>query len=419
MSEQRDRAASQAPAVSILIVARNTGSLIGDAILSARRQTFADIEIVVVDNLSTDDTLAVAQDHAARDPRVRVLTASRGGLAEVRNVSLAAARGRWAAILDSDDLLHPAHIERLVAAATRTGAELVAANIINFRIDAGITRSSLFADGAQWREEQYFDLPEYVRANGTVADGVVTGYLKPLFCVGFLRRHALSYDPRLRIAEDYDLVARALAAGARYLFLPRPTYFYRRHANSTSHRLSAADLTGMLATSESLAIGGDRVLHEAVARRRRGIRSALAHSRAIGALKGGRALAAVRALGGDADAWRALARSVIEGGRRRLRGHGTAMLQAAAPVTPSEPVVLAVGGDTQSGSGAALAAAIAHEGRAVLHRAAPHDDATRAALADGLPPIARILIAAPATLDDAAYAMAVSVQPEVIVDPSR
>ncbi len=410
MSDQHAPSASYSPLVSILIVARNTGALIGDALLSARQQTFTDIEVVVVDDGSTDDTRMVADTHAALDPRVRVLAGPQQGLAAVRNASLLAARGRWVAILDSDDLLHPTHVERLVAAAERTGAELVAANMINFAVDRGITSTSLFADGASWREERDLDLLGYIRANGAVAGGVVTGYLKPLISSAFLRDHGISYDTRLRIAEDYDIVARALAAGARYLFVPRPTYFYRRHANSTSHRLSVADLMGMLAASGSEMRARDAAVAGAIARRKRAIRSALAHARAIDALKARRGAAAVRALGIDMGAWLALARSAIEGGQRRLRRQGDATPNGSAP----EPVVLVIG---DAGTGSTLATATAGESRTMAHRAAPRDDAARAAIADGLPPVARILIAAPATVDDAAYAMAPDIVREVLSDP--
>lgn len=388
------------PAVSILMVARNTGALIGDAILSARQQTFADIELIVIDDRSTDDTRAVAEHHAAQDPRVRVFAAPESGLAAVRNASLAAARGRWVTILDSDDLLHPTHIARLVAAAERTGAEIVAANMVSFAIHNGFTRTSLFAAGPEWSEERYLDLTGYVAANGATADGVVTGYLKPLFCAAFLRNRGIVYDTRLRIGEDYDLVARALAAGARYLFLPRPTYFYRRHADSTSHRLSVADLSGMLAAADAPArIDGGSAVRHAVAHRICGIRSALAHARAIEALKARRAVAAIWALGLDGRAWRALARSVIEGGSRRLRRRGGTVMQPAAPALPAVLVV----GPVEPGS--PVAAEIAAERRTVFHRPAPCDDTGRAMLADGLPSLGRILIAAPATADDAAYAL--------------
>lgn len=391
MSGLEEAGAGVLPAVSILIVARNTGPFIGDAILSARQQTFRDIEIVVLDDASTDDTRAIAEAHAAQDVRVRVLDGPRAGLAAIRNASLAAARGRWAAILDSDDLLHPAHVERLVAGAERTGAEMVAANMVSFAIEAGMTRASLFADTPEWRQERAIDLLAFVRSNGVAAGGVSTGYFKPLFAMDFMRERGLEYDPRLRIGEDYDLVARALASGGRYVFLPRPTYFYRRHAASTSHRTSLRDLDALMAAADALPrLTRDADVLAAVAQRTAGIASAQAHGRAVEALKARAPLGALRALGANGGAWALLARSIVEGGTRRLsRGGGN------DGVVDATPAVLVIGD-----------AAAGVQGHRVIARAAPADDAARAALADGLPPLERIVVAPPATLDDAGYAMA-------------
>lgn len=393
-------ATPELPLVSILIVARNTGQFIGDAIISARQQTFSQIEVIVVDDASTDDTRAVAEHHAAQDARVRVIDGPRAGLAAIRNVSLDAARGRWAAILDSDDMLHPRHIEQLVAAAQRTGAEIVAANMVSFAHEHGLTQTALFADRRDWREERWLSLIDYVRANSASGDAVSAGYLKPLFNLDFLRRQTLRYDLRLRIAEDYDLVARTMAAGARYLYLPMPTYFYRKHSASTSHRQSVADLTGMLLAADSAAKGSDDpALLAAVNARELGIRSALRHVQALDALKQRKLFPALAKLGHDLRAWQLMVQTIVEGGGRRL-------VRRPLVKEPLSPAVLVVGkppsGSLQSQEIAQLAA----DGMTIIFRDVVVDNRARAGLANELPPLAHIFVAPPATLDDAAYAMA-------------
>jgi succinoglycan biosynthesis protein ExoO len=349
----------------------------------------------------------VAERHAAEDPRVRVLDGPRAGLAAIRNTSLEAARGRWAAILDSDDMLHPRHVEWLVAAAERTKAEIVAANMVSFRVEAGRTRTELFADAPGWREERWLTLVDYVRANSATGDAVSAGYLKPLFDMEFLRRHRLRYDLRLRIAEDYDLVARALAAGASYRFLPCPTYFYRRHDASTSHRQSVADLSGMLAAADAAAAGShDPDLLAAVAARTAGIRSALRHAKALDALKARRSLRALLQMGADRGAWRLMLQTFVEGGTWRLRRSGHEPPLAA-------PVAVVIGTPTAGSDVAVALARLERQGHRVERRAAPADDRARALLADGLPLPTRVLVAPPATADDAAYAMAPAIVREV------
>ncbi|TCM17992.1 glycosyl transferase family 2 [Novosphingobium sp. PhB165] len=383
----------------MLIVARNTAPFIGAALRSARAQTFEDIEILVVDDGSTDGTRQIAMAEAALDPRIRVIDGPRRGLAAVRNTSLAAARGRWAAILDSDDLIHPDHVARLVAEARATGAEIIAANMIAFAIEQGRCRTALFAAREPWRRPRRIGLAEYVRCNSAFGDPACVGYLKPLLDLDFLRHHNLEYDPRLRISEDYDLVARMIARGGRFSYLPRPTYFYRRHRNSTSYRQSEADLTAMLAAAESvIAAGSPRDVRMAVARRKAGIRTVLRHTRAIEALKRQGIGAAHAALGTDLRAWSLLAKSAFEGTGRRLGS-----LRHSRPTPP--PVALVIGTPQQGSALEAQIAEIAASGLSIVTRPLPIDDHARATLIDGLPPLMATFVAPPGTADDAGYAI--------------
>ncbi|WP_395331133.1 glycosyltransferase family 2 protein [Novosphingobium sp. BL-8H] len=399
MSPSPSAGSASAVQVSLLMVARNTAPFIGAALRSARAQSFADIEIIVVDDGSTDETRTIALAHAAQDPRVRVIDGPRIGLAAVRNASLAAARGRWAAILDSDDLLHFRHIERLVAEARVSRAEIVAANMVSFAITQGVAQTALFAKTPPWRVAREVGLAEYVRANSAFGDPVCAGYLKPLLDLAFLRRHDLAYDPHLRIAEDYDLVARMMARGARFAYLPRPTYFYRRHGASTSHRQSETDLSAMLAAADAvLGSGSTADLRSAVAQRKAGIGTSLRHTRAIGHLKARNPGAALRALGRDWRAWSLLAASAWEGVGRRLASR-------PQPRPASAPVALVIGTVERGTALHAQIAQLAAAGTKIVTRPPPVDDAARAMLVNGLPALKASFIAPPASADDGGYAI--------------
>src|SRR4051794_28277766 len=90
--------------VSTIIPVFNGEALIGEAIESALRQTYPNIEVIVVDDGSTDRTLEVIQALAASDSRIRVIQQANGGVARARNRAIAAARGEFIAPLDADDL---------------------------------------------------------------------------------------------------------------------------------------------------------------------------------------------------------------------------------------------------------------------------------------------------------------------------
>ncbi|OQW46366.1 MAG: hypothetical protein A4S16_10995 [Proteobacteria bacterium SG_bin6] len=102
--------------VSVVIPAFNAADWIDQTLASARGQTHRALEIIVVDDGSTDDTAARVAAVAARDPRVRLIRQPNGGVARARNRGIAAAAGAYVAPLDADDLWAPTKIERQVAA---------------------------------------------------------------------------------------------------------------------------------------------------------------------------------------------------------------------------------------------------------------------------------------------------------------
>lgn len=98
--------------VSVIIPAYNAGPTIGETLRSVVRQTHAELEIVVVDDGSNDDTPEIVKAHAAADKRIRLLRQANAGVAAARNAGIAASGGDFIAPLDADDLWHPAKIER-------------------------------------------------------------------------------------------------------------------------------------------------------------------------------------------------------------------------------------------------------------------------------------------------------------------
>ncbi|NJC08758.1 glycosyltransferase family 2 protein [Polymorphobacter fuscus] len=278
------------PLVSVVIPAFNAGRYLESAVQSALAQTLTAIEVIIVDDGSTDDTLVVAMRLQAGDARVRVDRLARNaGPAAARNRALELARGRWLAVLDSDDVMIASRLEMLTAAGTRVDADIVADNLLVF----GDGQADVFLDRAT--PPGWITAVDYLRRTAIYGDGPNLGYLKPLIRVDRLRAADIGYDERLRIAEDDDLIVRALLADLRYWFEPTPGYGYRRHAGSTSHRLSLANAEAMLAAGErheAAGVGRAAEIRAALARRRRAFRKARAFAALVQALKDRRLAAA-------------------------------------------------------------------------------------------------------------------------------
>ena len=285
------------PSVSVIIACYNAAAFLRAAVRSALDQTIGDIEVIIVDDVSSDDSLALARDIAASDPRVRVDALKRNcGPAGARNRGLDLATGDWIALLDSDDLYHPDRLRRLIVEGDETGADIVADDLLIFD-DQDRTPPETFFAPPRDREPGWIGLRDYLVETVMYGAKPNLGFLKPMFRRAFLQRHRLRYDESLRIAEDDDLIVRALAAGARYFAVVDPTYFYRKHGSSISHRLSSSNIEAMVGAGERLAVslsGLSRAEHAALERRNRGLRNTRDFTLAIEALKVG---ALGRALG--------------------------------------------------------------------------------------------------------------------------
>lgn len=134
---------AEAPSVSVIIPTWNRADTVVLAIESALRQTHAPLEVLVCDDASTDDT----EERVRRmsDPRIRWLPGPRGGRPAIpRNRGLAAARGEWLALLDSDDEWLPDKLEAQLRAVAKSGRLASCTNA--WRIVAGVRQSAPLLD---------------------------------------------------------------------------------------------------------------------------------------------------------------------------------------------------------------------------------------------------------------------------------
>ena len=110
--------------VSIIIPAFNAGRYLAETLDSCLSQTYSNIEVIVVDDGSTDDTAGISAAYSIRDPRVISLHQSNSGQCSARNHALQTAKGEWVWFLDSDDLLFPWAVAELKALALRKNTQM-------------------------------------------------------------------------------------------------------------------------------------------------------------------------------------------------------------------------------------------------------------------------------------------------------
>jgi len=275
------------PDVSVVMANYNGRAFLGAAIRSLQAQTLQDWELLFVDDGSNDDSLDRAGYFARDDKRIRLIEQrTNAGPAAARNSAIAHARGRWIAILDSDDLMAPRRLEYLCRRAEADGATIVADNLAIFSDEAQAARSFLpprFARSAQW-----IGLATYIASNCLYSRMPDLGYLKPLISARHLCPSRFLYDERLRIGEDYELMTRILASGLRLRLDPQALYYYRKHTASFSHRMGLDSIAPLVEANERLTrslVHVEPELARALKRRGRTLASLLRYDRVVRLLK--------------------------------------------------------------------------------------------------------------------------------------
>jgi len=230
---------SAEPVVTVILPAFNAESFLSEAVSSALGQTLSDIEVIIVDDASTDGTLKIARSFAKADPRVRVLeNSSRLGPGGGRNKALDHARGRWIALLDADDRFAPDRLMILTTEAERRGCDFFADNLMMHDLENGCD-SLAFPEELMARQDP-LNLVDLVTLDTYPAGFTrAIGFCKPIFRRQFIEAKGLNYDLRAFRGQDFIFYFKAIEHGARFGLTPHALYEFTVGYGSHSTGLMA------------------------------------------------------------------------------------------------------------------------------------------------------------------------------------
>ncbi|MFM7271131.1 MAG: glycosyltransferase family 2 protein [Actinomycetes bacterium] len=212
------------PLVSVVIPAYNAEAYLGATIESVLAQTYRPIEIIVVDDGSSDGTVALARSFG--DP-VRVLEQDNRGPAGARNTGFAAVRGEIIALLDADDLWLP---ERLDACVTLLRSDPAIGFVTT---DAYLIDEDTPTERRYYTDYQRFPFPAPADQLAEIAKRNFL-FVSVVFERTLFERAGARLDESLWGTEDYELWTRFLLAGSRAALVPEPLAYYRVRAGSVS-----------------------------------------------------------------------------------------------------------------------------------------------------------------------------------------
>lgn len=228
--------------VSVIIPAYNEEKYLRECVQSVLAQDFRDMEVIIVNDGSTDSTPRIIRELAAGDPRIRPLDRPNGGMSAARNSALDIARGEWVTFVDADDMLLPGALTAMTDAARLSGCKLVYTRSLG---DKGKSPLSGKARSPLSVENRLSSVPvapglEVADAAQVIETVLYQRDLDPSSW-GKLYHRSLFDSLRFRdgiLYEDLDIFYLVAARAGSVVVLDRQVYFYRVNPVSVTHTFS-------------------------------------------------------------------------------------------------------------------------------------------------------------------------------------
>ena len=249
------------PLVSIILPVYNAQSHLARCVGSICAQTYRNIEIIILNDGSKDQSLPVCEEFRQKDPRILLVDKANSGVSDTRNLGLKLASGKYVEFVDSDDYLDPDFTERLVAAAEENEADFVIAPY-KMVIPAGASKPEQVLDKIQ-DELGVMSVarPPEVREYGFLPAGV---YDKDTFALRLMDKPAsyfysvlwnklyrrdiltgndIQFVSEMRWAEDLVFNMQYIQYAEVFASIPQPGYYYVQNPQSICHtQINAATI---------------------------------------------------------------------------------------------------------------------------------------------------------------------------------
>ena len=218
------------PLISVVIPAHNEERGIQRMLDSLIAQTYPNMQILLVDDGSTDQTLELAREYAERDTRITVLPQPCAGVSAARNRALPLCEGKYIRFVDADDTLPPDSMEKLVNRAERDQADLVIAGYTEY------VRNLVRYKNLEDREDT-LSCHEMLKLLNPHANSYFYGVLwNKLFLREPVQAGGIRFEERLHWGEDFVFVVNYLQTAETVAFMKDAVYDYRRTRNSATIR---------------------------------------------------------------------------------------------------------------------------------------------------------------------------------------
>ena len=217
--------------VSIIIPIYNVESFLKECLNSVISQTLKDIEIILVDDGSTDSSLSICQEYAKRDSRITVLTQKNKGAGAARNKGLELARGKYLSFLDADDFFTPKLLARLFETAESRNSDIVVCDKMSYNNKTNKIEDIQWAINKQYIPQKevfnYKDFPNYI------FNCFQNWAWNKLFNTQFIKENNIKFQ-EIKRTNDLYFTNCALILANRISFIDEKLIYYRFGTDNNS-----------------------------------------------------------------------------------------------------------------------------------------------------------------------------------------
>ena len=222
------------PFLSVIIPVYNTEKYLDQCLKSVISQTFEDMEIICIDDGSTDGSSRILDEYASRDFRIRLIHKPNGGLVSVRKLGVSEAKGKYISFVDSDDWINPEMYQHLCTAADEYDADMVSSsywqegaysNISKDAVTAGVYENAGMDD---LRDHAILDIEKHDK-------GLSGSLCTKIFRASILKEVMPKIPADIKVSEDKVTSLTFLLECNRAVILDEAYYHYRINQESMFH----------------------------------------------------------------------------------------------------------------------------------------------------------------------------------------
>ena len=256
------------PAISVIIPMYNAERYISSCVGSVLNQTFKALEVICVDDCSTDNTVKIVTEIAQKDSRVRLIRHMKnsGGASEPRNTGLRMSRGKYIGFLDSDDMYTPTAMAELISIAEKWQADVVHTEQVYFPENQVIdvtpeTKFTTFSkEKGGFSKEPTLETDNLAQRVQMFCQGRLFGWVhNKIYRRDFIMERNLRFDDLLT-SEDIVFYFKVICTAPRIVRVPNIMYIYRHNPNSITRKMVSIEAS--LHALTHLMIEGAKVMDD-------------------------------------------------------------------------------------------------------------------------------------------------------------